>query len=405
MAIRPVETLTLGFIPLVDAAPLVVAHERGFAAREGLSLLLSREISWANLRDRVALGHFDAAHMLAPLPIAATLGLGPLAAPMVAPFSLGLGGNAVTLSNDVAQAMLQGGVSLDDGPAALARALAPVARARPLTLAVVHPFSAHNYELRYWLAYAGLDPDRDLTLVTVPPPLMAQALGEGHIDGFCAGEPWNSLAVEAGLGVIVAVKSALWRQGPDKVLAMRADWPERRPEALLALIRALHGAAAWAAAPAHHAELAELLARPEYLDAPAPIVARALSGRIVRQAGEEAAALPNFLEFHAHAANFPWRSHALWFAAQMARWGQIAPTPENFARAAAVYRPDLYRAALAGLGVDVPRADAKVEGALTRATPVASRLGTMVLGPDGFFDGRRFDPDAIPDYLAGFATP
>jgi len=288
----------------------------------------------------------------------------------------------------------------------VARAFARVAASRPPpTLAVVHPFSAHNYELRYWLAFAGLDPDRDVSLVTLPPSLMADALREGRIDGFCAGEPWNSLAVEAGLGVIVTTKSAIWRQGPDKVLGMRADFPDRRPDALPALLRALYRAAAWAAAPENQADLAGLLARREYLDAPAAVVARALTGRLVRRTGEAAAEIPDFLDFHAHAANFPWRSHALWFATQMARWGQLAPSPQIFARAAQVYRPDLFRAALAPLGVDLPRADAKVEGALGASTPVASRLGTLSLGPDGFFDGRRFDPDDVAGYLASFGRP
>jgi NitT/TauT family transport system ATP-binding protein len=397
------ETLTIGFIPLVDAAPLIVAGELGFAEAEGLRLRLAREISWANIRDRVVVGHFDAAQMLAPMPIASTLGLGALATPMIAPFSLGLGGNAITLSLDLVAAMGRQGAGLEAGPAALARAFAAVAAARkPPTLAVVHPFSAHNYELRYWLAFAGLDPDRDVEIVVLPPSLMADAMREGRIDGFCAGEPWNSLAVEAGLGAVAATKSQLWRQGPDKVLALRADWPQRRPAALPALLRALYGAAAWAGDEANHSALAELLARPDYLDAPAPILARALSGRLVTAPGGPAQPMPDFLEFHAHAANFPWRSHALWFAAQMARWGQVAASPETFARAAAVYRPDLYRAALAPLGVDLPRADAKVEGALTRATPVASRAGAMTLGPDGFFDGRLFDPDAIEAYLASF---
>ncbi len=396
-----VETLTLGFLPLVDAAPLIVAKELGFAEAEGLRLKLVRETSWANIRDRVTLGHFDGAAMLAPMPIAATLGLGVLATPMIAPFAFGFGGNAITLSVGLVEAMAS---KLGDPPAAQALALAGVARAGPLRLAVVHPFSAHNYELRYWLAFAGLDPDADAEISVLPPPLMVEALAEERIDGFCAGEPWGSMAVEAGVGAIVAVKSALWRQGPDKVLGLRADGPERRPLALPALLRALHGAARWAGDLANREALAALLAREDYIGTPAPILARALAGRLVLWAGAAETALPGFLEFHAHAANFPWRSHALWFAAQMVRWGQIAASPETFAKAAAVYRPDLYRAALAPLGVDLPRADAKVEGALGRETPVASRLGGLTLGPDGFFDGRLFDPDAMDAYLAGFAT-
>ena len=394
------ETLTLGFLPLTDAAPLIVAKAQGFAEAEGLRLVLVRETSWANIRDKVALGHFDGAAMLAPMPIAASLGLGVLATPMIAPFAFGFGGNAITLSTALVAMM---GTQPGDGPALQAQALARVPRTAPLRLAVVHPFSAHNYELRYWLAFAGLDPDRDAEISVLPPPFMAEALGQGRIDGFCAGEPWGSLAVEAGVGAIVAVKSALWRQGPDKVLGLRADAPERRPLALPALLRALHAAARWSADPANRDALAQLLAQEDHIGKPAALLARALSGQLVLRPGDVPAPQPGFLEFHAHAANFPWRSHALWFAAQMARWGQVAPSPEIFATAAATYRPDLYRAALAPLGVDLPRADSKVEGALTRETPVASRRGALTLGPDGFFDGRLFDPDRIEAYLAGFA--
>src|SRR5436305_9642678 len=362
------ERLTLGFMRLVDAAPLIAAHEFGFAAEQGLALTLQGEISWANIRDRVIVGHFDAAHMLAPMPLAASLGLGCAPTPTLAPFALGFGGNAITLSNALVARM---NTPVDADPAEQARALARALKGGPApTLAVVHPFSGHNYDLRYWLAFAGLDPDRDVKLIVLPPSLMNQAMGAGEIDGFCAGEPWNSLAVDAGLGAIVAVKSALWRQGPDKVLGLTADFAARRPEALTRLLRALHAAAAFASAPTNHERLAAVLARPEYLDAPAGIILRALQGRIVMRWGEAARAIPDFLEFHRCAANYPWRSHALWFASQMARWGQIAPSAENFAAAGAAYRPALYRAALSDVA-DTPRAAAKAGGALTGPSPVA----------------------------------
>ncbi|MDE3175285.1 MAG: ABC transporter substrate-binding protein [Pseudomonadota bacterium] len=402
--------LTLGFIPLVDCAPLVVARDKGFASREGLSLSLVRESSWANIRDRVMLGHFDAAHMLGPLPIAASLGVGHAPAPMIAPFSLGLGGNAITVSSDLFAQMRRTGADLDAGPRPMAGALAETIRRRraagatALTFAVVHAFSSHNYELRYWLAAAGVDPDRDLRIVVTPPPRMVEALREGGVDGFCVGEPWNSLAVEAGLGVIAATKSAIWRHGPEKVLGLRADFAQRAPEALAALLRALYRAAEWVDRPENHDELAQRLAAPDCLDAPAEIVLRALNGRLVRKAGEAAKATPDFLLFNAGAANFPWESHALWLYSQMARWRQIAFSPADVDIVRRVYRPDLYRAALAGAGVDLPRANAKVEGALPTATPVASRLGAMVLGPDGFFDGRLFDPDRIEAYIASFGA-
>ena len=403
-------SLTLGFIPLVDCAPLVVAHEKGFAANEGLSLQLVRETSWANIRDRVMVGHFDAAHMLGPMPIASTLGIGHVEAPMIAPFSLGLGGNAITFSPAVFAEMEAMGANLVQGPMEMGQALASVVSQRrasgeaALTLAVVHPFSGHNYELRYWLATVGVDPDHDVRIVVLPPSFMVDAVLGRRIDGFCVGEPWNSLAVEAGAGVIAVAKSALWRQGPEKVLGFRADFAQRRPERLAALLRALYKAAEWAGRAANHPELSRILSAPAYLGAPAEIIARALSGALVRIAGATAPPIPDFLVFHDHAANFPWQSHSLWFYSQMVRWGQVAYSPALAQKAREVYRPDLYRAALAETGIDLPRASAKVEGALKTATPVASRNGAMTLGPDGFFDGRLFDPDEIEAYLKSFGV-
>ena len=402
--------LTLGFMPLVDCAPLIVAGEKGFAAAEGLSLSLARETSWANIRDRVMLGHFDAAHMLGPMPIASTLGIGHVETPMIAPFSLGLGGNAITLSPVLFAGLVIAGVDGAPGPREVGEAFArAVARRRdqgkaPVTLAVVHPFSGHNYELRYWLAATGTDPDNDVRITVLPPSFMVNAMLERQIDGFCVGEPWNSLAVEAGAGVIAVTKSALWRQGPEKVLGLRADFAERRPDELAALLRALYRAAEWAGRIENHAELADMLAAPRYLGVPAEIIGRALSGRLIRVADGAPEPAPDFLAFHAHAANFPWQSHSLWFYSQMVRWGQVAYSPALAQKARAAYRPDLYRAALAVTGIDLPRASAKVEGALEVETPVASRNGAMALGPDGFFDGRLFDPDEIESYLASFGV-
>ncbi len=399
--------LTVGFVPLVDCALLAVAAEKGFARDEGVDLVLAREASWANIRDRVALGHFDAAHMLGPMPIAASLGIGRAAVPTVAPFALGLGGNAVTLAADLHAAMRDAApdpAAFDRfEPAAVGRALAAVLGARQgrdaPVLAVVHSFSAHHYDLRYWLAAVGLDPDRDVRLTVLPPADTVEALRERRIDGFCAGEPWGSLAVEAGLGVMAVTTSALRRQGPDKVLGLRTDVAERHPDRLAALLRGLHAAARWAGDPGNLDELASLLARETYLNTPAAVVRRALAGRLVRSPGAVPEAVPDFLVLDRHAATFPWLSHALWFYAQMARAGHVAHTAARAAAARATYRPDLYRAALAPVGADLPRADAKVEGALRHPTPVASRLGRMLLGPDGFFDGRPFDPDDLDQYI------
>lgn len=405
--------LTVGFMPLVDCALLAVAAAKGFAAAEGLDLRLVRETSWANIRDRVALGHLDAAHMLGPMPIAASLGIGRAAVPTVAPFALGLGGNAITLAPDLFDAMCAATPDPQAvarfGPAAVGHALAAVLRARRAAgrdapvLAVVHPFSAHHYEIRYWLQAAGIDPDRDVRLTVLPPAVTVDALRRREIDGFCAGEPWGSLAVDAGLGVMAVTKSALWRQGPDKVLGLRAEFAARHPDAIAALLRSLYRAAQWADDPAHTADLAELLAGDAYLDAPAALVRRSLAGRMVRIADAAPEPVPDFLVLARYAATFPWLSHALWFYAQMVRAGHVAHSAARAATARASYRPDLYRTALAPVGADLPRADAKVEGALQHATPVASRSGRLVLGPDGFFDGQLFDPDHLDQYIAGFS--
>lgn len=397
-----------GFIPLVDCAVLVAAAEKGFAAVEGLDLQLIRETSWANIRDRVAIGHFDVAHMLAPLPIASSLGIGHLTVPMAAPFALGLGGNAITVSRSLWQAMADSGAAAAGDPAASGAALARVLawRARlglpPPTFGMVFPFSCHNYELRYWLAASGIHPDRDVRLVVIPPPFMVDALRSGQIDGFCVGEPWNSLAVEAGIGAIATTKAAIWRSSPEKVLGLRADWATRNQGRVAALIRALYRAALWCDAPGNRDELAAILAQPAYLDRPAAVLRRALTGRL-RLTPESEQVIPDFFLFAAKAATFPWTSHALWLYSQMVRWGQVPHSAAAAETARRTYRPDLYRAALAGLDVPLPSANAKVEGVLRGETPVASPSGKLVLGPDGFFDGESFDPDRLPAYLAGFA--
>ncbi len=401
-------TVRAGFIPLLDASILIVAAKKGFAEAEGIDLVLVRETSWANIRDRVAIGHFDVAHMLAPMPIAASLGLTPLKGDLIAPIALSLGGNAITVSRDLWQAMKSYGATRDGDPASAGAALreAIIARRRvgepPLTFAIVHPFSGHNFELRYWLAASGIDPECDIELTVLPPPFMVDALRSHHIDGYCVGEPWSSAAVLADVGRIATTKSAIWRSSPEKVLGMRAEWASAAPDTVAALLRALHKASLWCDDPANHAALASLLGQPDLLDASTEILLPGLTNRIALGDGP-AALVPDFLFFSRRAATFPWVSHALWFFSQMVRWGQSHLTPETLAIARRTYRPDLYRAALTSLGVAMPNASAKVEGALTRETPVASSTGRLHLGPDGFFDGGIFDPDLISDYINSFA--
>ncbi len=394
--------INAGFLPLLDSALLVVAEARGFAAEEGLKLNLVKQSSWANIRDRLAVGHFDVAHMLAPMPIASSLGLNPLNVPTIAPMALGLGGNSVTVSPALWDLLVAADAPSDLSARAVGAALKQVVAARAggekLRFGVVHPHSGHNYELRYWLAASGIHPDRDVEIVIVPPPLLPDALARGAIDGFCVGAPWNSVAVVRGVGRIATVKASIWRSSPEKVLGLTSEWARREPEALAALIRAIYRASIWCGDRQNLDEVAQILAAPDYLDQPADILMYGLSGKLMLARGEMVE-VDDFFIPHARAATFPWQSHALWFYSQMVRWGQLGHTAENARIAAECYRPDLYRAALSPLGVPVPAANAKVEGALGESTPVGVTKGTLSLGPDGFFDGQVFDPDDLDRYI------
>ena len=396
--------LTAGFLPLLDSAILVAAREKGFAEEEGIALTLGRETSWANIRDRIAVGHFEVAHMLAPMPIAANLGLTPMRLGLLAPMSLGLGGNAVTVSQELWAAMAGEGATGPDDPAAAGAALRAVIERRhrkgddTLRFGVVHPHSGHNFELRYWLAACGIDPERDVEIVIVPPPLTSDAMAAGRIDGFCVGEPWNSVAVAAGLAHIVTVKAAIWRSSPEKVLGVREDWAGEHGSLLERLLRALHRASLWCGAVGNHDELADLLSAPAYLNQPAALLRAALDGEL--ETGGGTRRFQDFFVPAQKAAIFPWQSHALWFYSQMVRWGQVSHSAGNAETARRSFRPDIYRAALKPLGVPLPSASMKVEGALAVPTPVGVSAGQLVLGPDGFFDGAVFDPAHLDAYIA-----
>jgi NitT/TauT family transport system ATP-binding protein len=179
---------------------------------------------------------------------------------------------------------------------------------------------------------------QEIEIVILPPPLMADALDAGHIDGYCAGEPWNTAAVAAGVGHIAAVKAAIWKSSPEKVLGVAASWAEAEPEALAALLRALYRAAEWCALSENLLELADILSHPSYLDRPAAWLMPALTGRIGVGDGMTVA-VEDFFVPQAKAATFPWKSHALWFYSQMVRWGQVPAMPGNAAITRETYRP------------------------------------------------------------------
>ena len=397
------EELTIGFLPLVDACLPILAREHGFAEEEGLSLNLVKDVSWATVLDRLLYGHSDAAHMVAPLAIATTLGRGRPAQPLSVPFVLGLNGNAITLRSDIAQRVGAAG-RLGD-PAAVGDALAEVVRERlkdrnPLRFGVVHRYSSHNYMLRYWLAACGIRPDKDVEIATVPPPFCADALEAGEVDGIFVGEPWNSVAVERGVGQIVLASAQIWRRGVEKVLALREPVLAERRDAVERLIRAMCRAGRHFVDPENWEINAAILARADYLDGDPGLIRRAISDRLLLARGEEIVHYPDFMFQYREAANFPWVSQAEWLYTQMVRWDGLSFDSSDARKAARVFRPDVYRSALIGTGEPLPGASSKVEGSLRQKTSVTTQQGTMTLERNGFFDGKVFDPADLAGYLA-----
>ncbi|MFY7835710.1 MAG: ABC transporter substrate-binding protein [Novosphingobium sp.] len=393
--------LTIGFLPLVDACLPILAREHGFAEAEGLSLRLVRDMSWATVLDRLLYGHSDAAHMVAPLAIGTTLGRGRPAQPLSVPFVLGLNGNAITMRPDLARAINPAG-GLGDAAAVGAALRAHIAATgQKLRFGVVHRYSSHNYMLRYWLAACGIRPDEDVEITTVAPPFCADALEFGEVDAICVGEPWNSVAVERGAGEIVLVTAQIWRRGVEKVLAFREPVLDDRREDAEALVRAMRQAGAHFVDPANLETNAAILARSEYLDGDATLIRRAISDRLLLRRGGDLLHYPDFMFQHREAANFPWVSQAEWLYSQMVRWDGLAYDSADAAKAARVFRPDVYRSALLGTADPLPGASSKVEGSLAGPTSISMQQGIITLENNSFFDGKAFDPLLLESYIAG----
>jgi two-component system, oxyanion-binding sensor len=378
--------LRIGFIPLVDAAALIVAVDKGFAAAEGLDVTLVREVSWSNVRDKLNIGLFDAAHLLAPVAIASSLGLGHVKVPIVASFNLGLNGNAITVSPALHAAIMSEIEGDPFDPMATALALARVVATRrqsgaePLTFGMTFPFSTHNYQLRFWMAAGGVDPDEDIRLVVLPPPYMVDSLANGHVDAFCVGAPWNSVAVDLGVGHILHFVSDILVRAAEKVLATRQEWSEKNPDILAALIRAHQRAAEFIEQSENRAESAGILAQPERIGVDADVIRRTLDGRLKISPDGTMRESSRYLLVGREGAARPDPVQAAWLYAQMVRWGQATIRREAVEIAKAVFRPDLYDAAL-GL----------------RAGEDEAAFGSV-----GAFAGPAFDPDDVEGYLAAF---
>lgn len=380
--------LRLGYVPLLDAAPLIIAEALGFAEEEGLTFDLHPAPSWAALRDMLAVGQVDAAQMLAPVPVAMALGLGRGPVRFEALCVLNLNGNVIGISNALAAKMADAGYGFDFSDAAMAGQALLAAAPNP-RIGVPYMFSMHRELLLYWLEACGARVAQ-LDIRTVPPPQMANALLAGEIDLFCVGEPWGSVAVENGSGTLLVPTSALWARAPEKVLATRAGWAEAEPVLAGRLLRALWRAGRWLARRENHTIAAELLTAQGRIGVSADLVERALTGRIVTASDGTEHLTPQLIEFFEGAAGFPWRSQAAWIGASLAGRHGLDVVKAS-ACAADVFRSDLYRQHLRPAGALLPDASEKLEGALATATAIPAERGQLILPADRFFDARIFD--------------
>jgi ABC-type nitrate/sulfonate/bicarbonate transport system substrate-binding protein len=346
------DRLRIGFIPLCDAAALIVAVDRGFTAAEGLDVELVREVSWSNVRDKLNIGIFDAAHLLAPVAIASSLGLGHVKVPIIAPLALGVNGNAITVSPSLHAAIAAAADGDIVDPLVSGRALARVVAERqrrgeePLTFGMTFPFSSHNYGLRFWMAAAGIDPDEDVRLVVLPPPYMVESLANEQVDGFCVGAPWNSVAVDLGVGFILHFVSEIFGRATEKLLTVRTRWALENANELARLVRAHRRAAAFVEDAANRDEVIAILAAPNRIGVAGEVVRRTLDGRLKIAPDGTVRASDRYLLVGRKGTARPDEVQAAWLYAQMVRWGQAPLSAEMLAGAKAVFRPDLFDAAL-----------------------------------------------------------
>ncbi|NIE63262.1 CmpA/NrtA family ABC transporter substrate-binding protein [Burkholderia sp. Ax-1719] len=355
--------LKIGFVPLADAAPVVAAKLLEFGHAHGLTLELSRQPSWAALRDKLLAGELDAAHSLYGLVYGVQLGIGGPQTDMAVLMVLNRNGQAISLSNRLADAFEEHGT--------LPRALATLGRTP--VFAQTFPTGTHAMWLYYWLAAQGVHPLRDIESVVIPPPQMVAALAEERLDGLCVGEPWPALAQRRGMGRTVIRSGEIWPDHPEKVLACRRDFVGRYPNTARALVQTMLEACRWLDGAGHRTEIAQWLARPEMLGADADLIASML------EAGEGSGA-PDMKFFENGAVNYPLESEGIWFLTQFERWGMMARRDDYREIAAALNQTALYREAAAAIGVGVS---------------AAARLPR-------FIDGRVWDGENAAAYVEGF---
>ncbi len=335
-ATAPIPALRVGFVPLTDCAPLVMAHELGLFRKYGLRVILSRELGWATIRDKVIHNELDAAHAIASMPVAATLGLGSIRCDCVTGLVLNLHGNAITLSTELWRRGIRDG-------AALREEIRRTRGKKVFTFGAVYPFSSHHYLLRNWLASSGINPDQDVRIVIVPPPQMVANLKAGNLDGFCVGEPWNSVAVQARIGWCIAVSAELEPNHPEKVLMVRREFAEKRTAEHVALVAAVMDACAFCNTPENHERIIATLSHPQYVGVSADALRPCFSGKFDFGLGRGICAIPDFNIFYGHNANEPSGEKVAWVLQHMRDSGLCKETSAlNFALGHRVFRSDIF---------------------------------------------------------------
>ncbi len=365
-----------GIIALTDCSSIVMGHELGLFKKYGIDSVVSKEASWAVIRDKLSLGENQATHMLLGMPFASTMGLaGSPVKPMVIPWLINRNGQAITLNNQLKSVGVKTAKDL--------KPLVDKAKASgsPMTFAMTFPPGTHAMWIRYWLATGGIHPDKDVSLITIPPAQMVANMKVGKMDGFCVGEPWGYRAIQDGIGFTAITTQQIWKDHPEKVCAFTEEFAERNPKTVKAILKALHESSVYIDKMENRSKVAEIVSRPTYINCPPEIILARLQGKYDYGDGRKEQD-PNYMIFADRECNYPQKTFGLWWLSQFRRWGMVKQAPDYSGIVKKVLRPDIYLEAMKEAGV----------------TPKVQDMQKVK-----FFDGGVFDPNAPEKYAQGFA--
>ncbi len=369
--------MRFGIIALTDCSSIVMAHELGLFRKHGIDSTISKEASWAVIRDRLTLGENQATHLLVGTAYAMTMGLqGSPQKPTVVPMYLNRNGQAITLT----KSLLEKGVKTP--PQLRPLALETKAKGAPMTFAMTYPPGTHAMWMRYWLASGGINPDRDISLITIPPAQMVANMKVGKMDGFCVGEPWNARAIADGIGFTAITTQQLWRDHPEKVLAFTEEFATKNPKTVKAVMRAVVEASQWNDKLENRPKMAEVVSQPQYINCPKELILGRMLGEYDYGDGRKEKD-KYYMTFFDRQTNFPLKSHGVWWLTQFRRWGMVKEPPDYKGLVDRVHRPDIFREVAKEMGLETPREDMKKET---------------------LFDGIAFDPANPEKYATGFAV-